>query len=124
MIDVVRIEFFVMNTMNTIEGFPERHAPSLDKIATEFYGMKYVGQQTDGCLGAGNYLFNFDNESEVEQWGQDFDERYPDWVAAHSEGSEYDFVIYRKAPGIGEVLADLIRKEQLPRGRYLIRIDW
>lgn len=114
-------EFLVLNTSRFYYPFS---APSLDEIASRVYGMEYVGQQTDNCLPRGNYIFNFHGTEVVEEWCDDFDQHFPIWKAAHDAGAKYDFEIFRQAPGIGEVLADLIRRGELPYGKYLIGIDW
>jgi len=50
---------------------------------------------------------------------------YPDWKTAFDSGEyTFGFQVYRMAPGIGAVLADLIRRGELPFGQYLIGVDW
>ena len=107
--------------------YPEHGLPSLNEIATRVYGMEYVGQQTDDCLPRGISYFDLSEDPgswEYRHYLSIFDEQYPMWKAAHDAGSTYDFEIYRQAPGMGAVLADLIRRDELPRGHYQIHVDW
>lgn len=120
MLEIKPTGFLVINCN---DGYPESDAPSLDDIATRVYGMEYVGQQTDECLARGAYDFDL-NGWGYEEYLNLFDQQFPIWKKAHDDGAAYDFVIYRQAPSMGCVIADLIRREEIPRGRYLVLIDW
>lgn len=55
----------------TVYGTDTR--PSLDAIATEFYGRKYVGQQTGDMMSNDSWHVFEMFEDEVEQWNADME---------------------------------------------------
>jgi hypothetical protein len=127
--------------------YQKDQAPSLDSIATRVYGRKYVGQQTGDMLG-NDSVHHYDmSEYEVDQLDFDMNQEprqhYVDWdpitqQAIYAEGVnwfeywlgldeskfKHDFEIYRQAPEPRYVLADLIKRGELPYGQYLLRVSW
>lgn len=47
-----------------------------------------------------------------------------EWEDARDFTLKYDFQVYREAPTIDYVLADLITRGELPHGRYMIHCSW
>lgn len=124
---------------------PEQ-APSLDSIATRVYGRRYVGQQTGRMLD-NDSVHHYDmSEDEVEQLVFDMEQepkrhyiRYDPhtkegvyaegvnwfeyWLGLdEAEHSSKD--IDHAAPEPHYVLADLIKRGELPYGQYLLRVSW
>lgn len=109
---------------------------SLDKIATEVYGRKYVGQQTGDMLSNDTHQLYDMTEHYVEELISEPsyipEEKYrhfsstclslEDWLA--EPDGEYDFVHERKGPEPATMLAHLIKDGHLPYGKYLIGVSW
>lgn len=119
---------------------------SLDKVATEAYGRKYCGQQTEGCKAPGWYRYNMLSHHHVEECLVS-DEQIAEYSHLRADGyyddpvgnesgyvtvrhwlaspvPEYDFKDERAAPGPETMLAQLVADGFLPYGRYMIEIDW
>ena len=115
-----------MHVPNQLTGYwleeSSTYEPSLNSIATEFFGRSYNGQQTDGCLGRGILHFDFRTEGDcLEMRHMEFIDA---WLAKNPEDYDYDFQLEREAPRISCVLPHLILNGELPYGEYLINIDW
>lgn len=115
-----------MHVPNQLTGYwleeSSTYEPSLNSIATEFFGRSYNGQQTDGCLGRGILHFDFRTEGDcLEMRHMEF---IDEWLAKNPEDYDYDFQLEREAPRISCVLPHLILNGELPFGEYLINIDW
>lgn len=134
MIEVNREEYIVLPMMSY------NGEMSLDAIATKFYGKTYKGQQTgdmipnDVCkvydMSTEGYVLDYDAEEcykPLQRWldmkmGDVIDDtdRWP-----YGEKTvKYDFDIYREAPMPAYILSDLIKKGQLPYGKYLVEVSW
>jgi len=130
MIELERDEFYILPM------FAHEGPVSLDAIATEFYGQKYKGQQTGEMISNDTYQV-YDFSGEQLDWYADeyFDEQLERWQGLkigdpnpsyhYPDGViKYDFEIEREAPTPPNVLADLINKGHLPRGKYLVEVSW
>lgn len=112
---------------------------SLDGIATQVYGRKYVGQQTGDMIGNDTFHF-YDLERTYDVQEEILDRRnwyapemwmgisqciltLESWLADVTE-YDYDFQHYRKGPEPRTMLAHLINDGHLPYGRYLLRVSW
>lgn len=151
-------------------GYPIAGAMILNKIATEYYGKQYVGQQVgdgmrDMLSNDSEYVFHM-SEEDVAQYVYDAEEkttylgydpftkeskylegvtRLEYWKSlSYSDDKDkqthpdnpregencfgavfaYDFQVYREAPPIHHVLADLIKNDILPYGTYILYVSW
>lgn len=103
-------------------AFSDDNRPSLNALATEFFGRSYNGQQTDGCLPRGILRFDFRTEADCLEMRHM--EYIDGWLAKNPEDYKYSFELEREAPRISCVLPHLILNGVLPYGEYLINIDW
>lgn len=144
MYDIPQETYYVMPMLD--HSYLEWHDDdevSLDKIATDVYGKKYVGQQTGEMLGNDTYhLYDLSTEDEVLEWLQDpedmgfyqnpFSNSLGDityhtvkgWLARDTSNDKYDFDDYREGPEPHTMLATLIHEGHLPYGKYLINVSW
>lgn len=97
-------------------------SPSLNSIASAFFGRSYNGQQTDDCMDRGIYRYDYRTEDDCLEMRHM--EYIDGWLAKNPEDYEYDFELEREAPRISVILAHLILNGELPYGEYLIKIDW
>lgn len=96
--------------------------PSLNSIASAFFGRSYNGQQTDDCLPRGIMRLDYRTEDDcLEMRHMEFIDR---WLAKNPEDYDYEFQLEREAPRISCVLPHLILNGLLPYGEYLVNIDW
>ena len=138
MIVVPESTLYEMTMFDHTEYHPLDHRPSLDKIATEVYGKKYVGQQTDEMLGNDSWhVYDMTTEDECQEaanlgdlefYDDPYSRRYyfsvAGWLTRDTSNDDYDFQDYRTAPSPECMLATLILEGHLPYGRYLIEVSW
>lgn len=109
---------------------------SLDAIATAFYGKTYCGQQTGEMISNDSHeVYNFTTDEDVQRYREEGEEQIQAWLELKIGDPNPSFwyegqpitnetEIERAAPSPSVVMADLIRKGQLPMGKYLVRVWW
>lgn len=109
-----------------LESFNHSETPSLDSIASDYFGRPYKGQQTGGCLPRGIQRYDMNTEEDCRVWMNDEEgkEMITGWLSKSQTDYLHEFEMQRDAPYISYVLAHLILNRQLPYGEYLINIDW
>ena len=123
---------------------------TLDAIATEHFGRKYVGQQTGEMIANDTYLvWDLSDEGMLAEvmWDDALESKLENWLSLEMGGPltsvdyrftdgelgpvveekgtvRYDFEIYREAPEPEWMLAKLISLGVLPYGVYLVSVWW
>jgi hypothetical protein len=120
-----------------------REDPGFDKIVTQVYNRPYCGQQTGDMYSNDSYaafdysemhlasyalsMFGrFNEESQkwaeidpIQEW---LDKPVPDESTFEGKMELTDYV--RSAPRVGVVLADLVKRGELPLGKYILEVSW